>query len=95
MNVETFYDNKTATFTYVLFDPASKECGVIDSVADYDIFSGRASMESADKVIDFINQKQLTNKWILETHVHADHITAAHYLKSKICLLYTSDAADE
>ena len=84
MNVETFYDNKTATFTYVLFDRASKECGVIDSVADYDIFSGRASMESADKVIDFINQKQLTNKWILETHVHADHITAAHYLKSKI-----------
>ncbi|APE00443.1 hypothetical protein BM526_00435 [Alteromonas mediterranea] len=84
MNVETFYDNKTATFTYVLFDPASKESGVIDSVADYDIFSGRASMESADKVIDFINQNQLKNKWILETHVHADHITAAHYLKSKI-----------
>ena len=84
MNVETFYDNKTATFTYVLFDPTSKECGVIDSVADYDIFSGRASMESADKVIDFINQNQLKNKWILETHVHADHITAAHYLKSKI-----------
>ncbi|GMM71685.1 MBL fold metallo-hydrolase [Alteromonas gracilis] len=84
MNVETFYDNKTATFTYVLFDPASKECGVIDSVVDYDIFSGRASMESADKVIDFINQNQLKNKWILETHVHADHITAAHYLKSKI-----------
>lgn len=84
MNVETFYDNKTATFTYVLFDPTSKECGVIDSVADYDIFSGRASMESADKVIDFVNQNQLKNKWILETHVHADHITAAHYLKSKI-----------
>ncbi|AFT93567.1 metallo-beta-lactamase family protein [Alteromonas macleodii str. 'Balearic Sea AD45'] len=84
MNVETFYDNKTATFTYVLFDPISKESGVIDSVADYDIFSGRASMESADKVIDFINQNQLKNKWILETHVHADHITAAHYLKSKI-----------
>lgn len=84
MNVETFYDNKTATFTYVLFDTASKECGVIDSVVDYDIFSGRASMESADKVIDFINQNQLKNKWILETHVHADHITAAHYLKSKI-----------
>lgn len=84
MKVETFYDNKTATFTYVLFDPISKESGVIDSVADYDIFSGRASMESADKVIDFINQNQLKNKWILETHVHADHITAAHYLKSKI-----------
>ena len=84
MNVETFYDNKTATFTYVLFDPISKESGVIDSVADYDIFSGRASMESANKVIDFINQNQLENKWILETHVHADHITAAHYLKSKI-----------
>ena len=84
MNVETFYDIKTATFTYVLFDPISKESGVIDSVADYDIFSGRASMESADKVIDFINQNQLKNQWILETHVHADHITAAHYLKSKI-----------
>lgn len=84
MNVETFYDEKTATFTYVLFDPISKECGVIDSVADFDIFSGRASTESADKVIDFINQNQLTNKWILETHVHADHITAAHYLKANV-----------
>ena len=84
MNVETFYDNKTATFTYVLFDPISKECGVIDSVADYDIFSGRVSMESADKVIAFINDKQLINQWILESHVHADHITAAHYLKSKV-----------
>ena len=84
MNVETFYDNKTATFTYVLFDPITKECGVIDSVADFDIFSGRTSTESADKVIDFINQTQLTNKWILETHVHADHITAAHYLKANV-----------
>lgn len=84
MNVETFYDNKTATFTYVLFDPISKECGVIDSVADYDIFSGRVTMESADKVVAFINDNQLVNKWILETHVHADHITAAHYLKSKV-----------
>ena len=84
MNVETFYDNKTATFTYVLFDPISKECGVIDSVADYDIFSGRVTMESADKVVAFINDNQLINQWILETHVHADHITAAHYLKSKV-----------
>ena len=84
MNVETFYDDQTSTFTYVLFDPISKESAVIDSVADFDIFSGRVSTLSADKVINFITQNQLTNKWILETHVHADHITAAHYLKAKI-----------
>ncbi len=84
MNVETFYDNKTATFTYVLFDPIAKESAVIDSVTDFDIFSGRTSKQSVDKVIDFINQNGLKNKWILETHVHADHITAAHYLKSKV-----------
>lgn len=84
MNVETFYDQKTATFTYVLFDPNSKESAVIDSVYDYDIFSGRASTTSADQVIGFIEENNLKNKWILETHVHADHITAAHYLAERI-----------
>ena len=84
MNVETFYDDQTSTFTYVLFDPIAKESAVIDSVTDFDIFSGRTSTKSADKVIDFINQNGLKNKWILETHVHADHITAAHHLKCKI-----------
>ncbi|OJF69992.1 hypothetical protein BK026_15085 [Alteromonas sp. V450] len=84
MNVETFYDDQTSTFTYVLFDPIAKESAVIDSVTDFDIFSGRTSTQSVDKVIDFINQNGLKNKWILETHVHADHITAAHHLKSKI-----------
>ncbi|MCY7296731.1 MBL fold metallo-hydrolase [Alteromonas sp. a30] len=84
MRVETFYDTNTSTFTYVLFDPKSKESAVIDSVMDFDLFSGKVETHSADAVIAFIKENQLNNQWILETHVHADHITAAHYLQEHI-----------
>ena len=84
MQVETFYDENTGTFTYLVIDEETKQSAIIDSVMDYEQFSGRASYESADRLIQFIERKQLQNKWILETHVHADHITAAHYLKQKV-----------
>lgn len=84
MNVETFYDTATATFTYVIVDEATSKCAVIDSVLDYDAFSGKSSTVNADKVIEFIKSNNLQNEWILETHVHADHISAAHYLKSNV-----------
>lgn len=84
MNVETFYDTTTATFTYVIVDEATSKCAIIDPVLDYDPFSGKSSTVNADKVIEFIKSNNLHNEWILETHVHADHITAAHYLKTKV-----------
>ena len=82
--VKTFFDEATFTATHVVWDPAAKKAAIIDSVKDYDPKSGRTSTESADAVIDFIQALDLTVEWILETHVHADHLTAAPYLKEKL-----------
>jgi len=84
MQVNIFHDNSTATFTYVVVDETSKKCGIIDSVLDYDQFSATVSYTNADKIITFVKENQLETEWILETHVHADHITAAHYLKEQL-----------
>ncbi len=84
MKVKTFYDQQTATFTHVVIDGNSKKCAIIDSVLDYDQDAAKFSTESADEVIQFIKGNGLTNEWILETHIHADHITAAFYLKQHI-----------
>jgi glyoxylase-like metal-dependent hydrolase (beta-lactamase superfamily II) len=80
--VRGFFDAATATWTYVVW--ADKTCAIIDSVLDYDAAAGRTSTASADKVISFIRGKGLKVEWILETHIHADHLTAAHYLKEKL-----------
>lgn len=84
MHIETFHDPVTATFTYVVVDTRTKKCAVIDAVLDYDPNAGRASTASADRVIAYIRREGLSNAWILETHIHADHITAASYLKQHI-----------
>ena len=84
MQVNIFHDNSTATFTYVVVDESTKKCGFIDSVLDYDQFSGTVSYANADKIITFVKENQLETEWILETHVHADHITAAHYLQEQL-----------
>jgi glyoxylase-like metal-dependent hydrolase (beta-lactamase superfamily II) len=84
MIIKTFHDKGTATFTHVVVDEDSKKCAVIDSVLNYDQDSARASTESADEVISYIREQGLTNEWILETHIHADHITASFYLKQHI-----------
>ncbi|MEE4245437.1 MAG: MBL fold metallo-hydrolase, partial [Kangiellaceae bacterium] len=84
MKVKTFFDKQTFTFTYVIIDETTEKCAVIDSVLDFDIHSGTTKYDSANKVVDFITDNNLKNEWILETRVHADHITAAHYLKEKI-----------
>ncbi len=84
MQVKTFFDEQTSTFTYVVIDVATKRCAVIDSVLDYDQDAAKFSTEGLDKVIAFINNAGLTNEWILETHIHADHITGAFYLKQHI-----------
>jgi glyoxylase-like metal-dependent hydrolase (beta-lactamase superfamily II) len=82
-DVKAFFDNTTNTVTYVVEDPVGKVCAIIDSVLDFDPASGRTSTASADKVLEFINGRGLEVAWILETHVHADHLSAAPYLKSQ------------
>jgi glyoxylase-like metal-dependent hydrolase (beta-lactamase superfamily II) len=82
-DVKAFFDEDTNTVTYTVADPASKICAIIDPVLDFDPASGRTSTRSADQVIDYINSNGLELAWILETHAHADHISAASYLKSK------------
>lgn len=81
-NVTAFFDEATFTVTYVVADPASNRCAVIDSVMDYDAAAGRTSSESVTAVIDFIKKEKLSLEWILETHIHADHLSAAPVLKS-------------
>ncbi len=83
-HVESFYDNQTSTFTHVVVDESTKQCAVIDSVLDYDQDAAKFSTTNADKVIAYIKGKGLTNQWLLETHIHADHITGAFYLKQHI-----------
>lgn len=82
--VKTFFDEATFTATHVVWDPETKAAAIVDSVKDYDPKSGRTSTDSADAVIDFVKSQGLTVEWILETHVHADHLTAAPYLKDKL-----------
>lgn len=84
MVVEGFFDPHTWTVTYIVLDRESKECAIIDSVLDYDHKSGRTSTTSADKVIARVKELGAKVTWILETHVHADHLTAAPYLKEKL-----------
>mgnify|MGYP000735861541 FL=1 len=82
--VQGFFDPATWTVTYVVYEKEGSACAIIDSVLDYDPKSGRTRTTSADKVVEFVKQKQLKVDWILETHAHADHITAAPYLKQKL-----------
>ncbi|ABP33791.1 MBL fold metallo-hydrolase [Polynucleobacter asymbioticus] len=82
--VKTFFDASTWTFTHVVYEKPGSECAIIDSVLNYDPKSGRTSTESADEVIEFIKQQKLRVVWILETHAHADHLTAATYLKKHL-----------
>jgi glyoxylase-like metal-dependent hydrolase (beta-lactamase superfamily II) len=82
--VISFFDEPTNTVTYIVADPETKSCAIIDSVLDYDASSGRTKTTSADEVIDFIKTGGLTVQWILETHAHADHFSAAPYLQKQI-----------
>jgi glyoxylase-like metal-dependent hydrolase (beta-lactamase superfamily II) len=82
--VHSFFDEATNTLTYVVRDPEGSACAVIDSVLDFDYASGRTDTRSADAVIDFIKTEGLDLQWILETHVHADHLSAAPYIQERI-----------
>ena len=83
-DVKVFFDEPTFTFSYVVSDPATRKAAIVDSVLNYDPKSGRTSRDSADAVIKFIRDAGLEVQWILETHVHADHLSAAPYLQAEL-----------
>ncbi len=82
MRVESFFDRDTFTVTYVVTDPETKACAIIDPVLDFDAAAGRTSKASADSVLAYIRDQGLRLEWILETHAHADHLSAGAYIKS-------------
>ena len=81
LQVTGFFDDATNTISYVAVDPATRNCAVIDSVLDYDPNSGHTDKHSANQIIDFVRKHDLKVEWVLETHVHADHLSAAPYIK--------------
>ena len=83
-DVRVFFDPATRTLTYVVKDPSSASCAIIDSVLDYDAASGRTKTDSADQVIHMVESEGLSVEWIIETHVHADHLSAAPYLHNQL-----------
>jgi glyoxylase-like metal-dependent hydrolase (beta-lactamase superfamily II) len=82
--VKCFFDEATFTASYIVHDPTSKHAAIIDSVLDYDPASGRTSLSSANALIAYAEEKALTVDWLLETHAHADHISAAPYLQQRL-----------
>ena len=83
LQIKAFFDDETKTVTYVVFDRLTKDAAIIDPVFDFNMASGELSTDSADTLIQFINESTLNLNWILETHAHADHITSATYLQQK------------
>ncbi|PSL12077.1 glyoxylase-like metal-dependent hydrolase (beta-lactamase superfamily II) [Marinobacterium halophilum] len=81
--VTAFFDEPTFTYSYIVQDPASSSCAIIDSVLDFDYAAGRTGTGSADAILAHVAAQQLNVEWILETHVHADHLSAAPYLQQK------------
>jgi glyoxylase-like metal-dependent hydrolase (beta-lactamase superfamily II) len=83
-DVTAFFDEATNTVSYVVKDPDSAACAIIDSVLDYDAAAGRTDTSSADQIIAHVEKHKLSPIWILETHVHADHLSAAPYLQERL-----------
>ena len=84
ISIQSFFDPATFTVTYVLADPQSRQAAIIDSVLDYDPKSGRTSHASADKVMAYVREQDFKVAWLLETHAHADHLSAAPYLQAQL-----------
>jgi glyoxylase-like metal-dependent hydrolase (beta-lactamase superfamily II) len=82
--VKAFFDDATNTVSYVVKDPGSKSCAVIDSVMDIDYAAGRISFDSANEIIRYIEENGLEVEWLIETHAHADHLSAAPYIQKKL-----------
>lgn len=84
MQIESFFDEATSTVSYIVLDRETMQCAILDSVLDFDPKSGRTSRHSADQLIARVKELGATVQWLLETHVHADHLSAAPYLKEKL-----------
>ncbi len=82
--VQGFFDSATNTISYVIADLDSGQCAIIDSVLDFDMAAGRTNTHCADQLIDYLGKEGLSLQWIIDTHVHADHIRAAFYLKQQL-----------
>jgi len=83
-NIESFFDPQTNTISYIVMDPGSPACAVIDSVMDINYAAGRITYEHADEIIAYIQKHKRKLEWLIETHVHADHLSAAPYIQSKL-----------
>ncbi|UAB78855.1 MBL fold metallo-hydrolase [Erythrobacter sp. SCSIO 43205] len=83
-SIAGFFDEATYTVSYVVHDPETCEAAIIDSVLDYEAAAGRTSQASADRIIEYVNSNNLKVTWLIETHAHADHISAAPYLQEKL-----------
>ena len=83
-SIAGFFDEATYTVSYVVHDPVTDEAAIIDSVLDYEAASGRTSYGSAERIVEYVNSKNLKVTWLIETHAHADHISAAPYLQQKL-----------
>jgi len=82
--IQTFFDTDTATLTYVVSDCITHKAAIIDSVLNYDMHSGCTKTQSADRVIAYVQENHLNVEWILETHIHADHLTASQYVQKSL-----------
>ena len=82
--IEAFFDPATYTYSYVVADPSTRRAAIIDPVLDFDPATGRTATDSADCIMAFVAERELQVDWILETHVHADHLTGAAYLKAQL-----------
>lgn len=81
---QAFFDPATGTVSYVIWDPSTRRAAIVDPVLDYDFKAGVTATLSADRVVDYVQQNELTVDWILETHAHADHLSGARYLQQKL-----------
>lgn len=84
MNIHEFFHADTNTYSYVVSDPRTKKAAIIDSVLDYDHAAGRTSTDTVDQIIAYVREQGVEVEWLLETHIHADHLSAAPYLKEQV-----------
>ena len=83
-DITSFFDEATNTISYIVCEPNGSACAIIDSVLDFDFASGRTDTKSADKLINFVKENKLDVQWLLESHVHADHLSAAPYIQMEV-----------
>lgn len=82
--VYSFFDQATNTVSHVVVDPETRKCAIIDTVLDFEPNAAAISYDSADKIIDFVQKEGLETQWVMETHAHADHLSAAPYIQEKL-----------